>query len=218
MSKDGTVTAEDQAVIDAAALKEKQGTSETKTYTEAEVLKIKSDALATAGRTATALETQAAALKTREEAIALRDKEKEEEDYEKVRGNPAALTEHLQKQTIKKAEKDLADREAAFEKTKLEHQVTMDAANASTREQGVIALAVKYKVDEAALRELDLDLAKTELVAKRLTTLSPEQLGVKPPVVPKKRDSGVTIGSGGNLSGLSPKDTLKEIGRQLGPT
>ena len=127
----------------------------------------------------------------------------------------APLDEYQQRQVIKKAEQVLADREATFERTRLEHQVTMDAANAVARENGIDALAVKYKVDVTVLKDLDLDLEHTEKVAKSMTTLSPEQLGVKPPVVPKKRDSGVTQGTGGNLTGLKPKEILKEIDRQI---
>ncbi len=213
---DGTVTAEDQAVLDAAALKEKQETSKAKTYTEADVLKIKSDALSQAGRTSTVLDARETALKAREEAQVLRDKEKDEEDYEKVRGNPAALTEYQQKQTIRKAEKDLADREAAFEKTKLEHQVNVDAATTLALGQGITALAEKYKVDATVLKDLDLNLEQAEKVALRLTTLSPEALAkATNTTVQKKRDSGVTIGGGDTLGNLKPKEMLKEIDSQL---
>ena len=215
MTTDNTVAQKDTSGANQDTSKGKQETSDAKTYTEAEVLKIKSDALMTAGRSATALETREEAVKAREETQTNLDRAASEAEYERVRGNPTALDEYQQKQVIKKAEQGLADREAVFEKSKLEHQVTMDAANALNRENGIDALAVKYKVDVTVLKDLDLDLEHTKKVAKSMTTLSPEQLGEKPPVNPKLRDSGVTIGGGDNLSGLKPKEALKEIDRQI---
>ena len=212
---DGTVDPKDTSGENQDPSKEKQGTSEPKTYQEADVQKIVNDRLAAAGRDAKAIEAKTADLKAREEAVALHEKEKDEEAYEKVRGNPDALSKFEADKQIRAEKKALADEKDAFEKTKLEHQIAVEAANTLSKEQGIIALSTKYKVDATVLKDLDLDLEHTEKVAQRLTTLSPEQLGVKQPAVPKKRDSGVTIGSGGNLTGLSPKEKLKEIDRQL---
>ena len=212
---DTTVDPKDTAGANQDTSKGTQEPSDAKTYTEADVQKIKSDALMTAGRTATALETRETAVKEREETQANRDREADESERERLRGNPAGLTEYDQKRANKKAQDDLATREAVFERTKLEHQVAMDATNAIARENGIIALAVKFKVDVTVLKDLDLDLEHTENVAKQLTTLSPEQLGVKPPVVSKRRDSGVTLGGGSNLGDLKPKEILKEIDNRI---
>ncbi len=212
---DGTENKQDSSDANQDASKENQGTSNDKTYTEAEVVKIKSDALSKAGRDAQSTDAREATLKAREEAQTLRDKEHDEAEYEKVRGNPDAVTAFQEKREMAKREKELAGKTATFEREKLEHQVTTDAANALALTQGITALAEKFKVDADVLKDLALDLEHAEKVAQKLTSLTPEQLGVKLPEVTKKRDSGVTLGSGGNLSGLKPKETLKEIDRQL---
>ena len=214
---DGTVDPKDTSGANQDSSDGGQGTSGAKTYTEAEVLKIKSDALSKAGRDAQSTDARETALKAREDAQALRDREKDEEDYEKARGNPEALSALQKEKAAKLSSKTIKDERDALEREKVTLQVERDATNAVKRDIGIIELAEKYKVDTTVLKDLDLDLEHTEKVAQRLTTLSPEQLGVKQAPVPKKRDSGVTIGSGGNLTGLTPKETLKEIDRQLRP-
>ena len=223
MNTDGTENKQDTSGANQDTSGGNQGTSEAKTYTEAEVLKIKSDALSAAGRDAKANEARESTLKAREEAVALRDKERDEEAFEKARGNPEAISALQREREAKVESKRLADERAAIERDKLEVQIEKDAITAARREQGIVVLAEKYKVDAAVLKDLDLDLEHTEKVAQTMTPLSPEARAKLNPTTPanqpkKLRESGVTIGSGGNLTGLSPKDTLKEIDKQLRPT
>ena len=212
---DGTVDQKDTSDANQDSSKVKQGTSEdAKTYQEADVQKIVNDRLAAAGRDAKTQEARETALKAREEAQTQHDRERDEEAYEKARGNPEALSALQRERQDKATSKTIKDERDALEREKVALQVEKDATNAVKRDIGIIELAEKYKVDTTVLKDLDLDLEHTEKVAQRLTTLSPEQLGAKPTPVPKKRDSGVTIGSGGNL-GDNPKEILKNIDAKL---
>ena len=200
-----------------------QGTSNApKTYTEAEVLKIKSDALAKAGRDAKALEAKEEALRQREEAQAQRDKEQEEREYERVRGNPEALSKWQAERDLKKERDALQKERDALEREKVEHQVALEAAQKLTTAAQIGEIATKYKVDVAILNDFGLNVEQTEKIAQRLSSLPPAELerlknpGQQPKPAPVKRDSGVTHGGGGtNLGDLSPKDRLKEIDRRI---
>jgi len=201
MTTDRTVETKDTSAETPDSSKVKQETPIAKTYQESEVQKIVNDRLAQAGRDAKAFETQKADLAAREEAHAQWLKERDEEEYEKARGNPDALSALQREREAKSATKALKDERAALERDKLEHQVELDAARASTKERKIAELAQKYQVDAQTLKDLDLDIEHTEKVAQKLTTLSPEELApVAQTKEPKKRDSGITIGGGGEKS------------------
>ena len=207
---DGTEKTKDASGETQDTSKQTQETSKAKMYGESEVQKIVNDRLAKAGRDTKATDARETNLKAREEAIALREREKEEEEYEKVRGNPAALTEYQRNKQHRDATKTLADERAAFEREKLEQQVTVDVANALTKEQGLNALAEKYKVNGAVLKDLDLDLEHTEKVAQKLSTLSAEDLAkLNKTPAKKERDSGPNVGGTGGEK--SDEQRLKEM-------
>jgi len=216
---DGTDNQQDLSANEQTTSEGEQGTSnDAKTYQESEVQKIVNDRLAQAGRDAKALEAKEAALKEREFSLAQKEKEKDEEERERLRGNPEALSAFEQERQRKAELKTLADARAQIERDKMENQVTLETANKLLRDAKIIELSAKYKIDATILKDLDLDAERTEKVAQRLTTLSAEdlaKLGKAPAKDNKRRDSGVTIGGGGGLTGLSPKETLKNIDQQL---
>ena len=201
MTTDGTAETKNPSAETPDTSKVKQETPIAKTYQESEVQKIVNDRLAQAGRDAKSFEAKEADLKTREEAHQQWLREKDEEDYEKARGNPDALSALQRERETKAAAKALKDERAALERDKLEHQVELDAARALSKERKIAELAQKYQVDTQTLKDLDLDLEHTEKVAQKLTKLSPEALA---PVIQakeaKKRDSGITIGGTGDKS------------------
>jgi len=213
---DGTDNTQDTSGANQDTSGGEQGTSKAKTYQESEVQKIVNDRLAQAGRDAKTLETQKTDLAAREEAHAQWQREKDEEEYEKARGNPDALSALQQERAFKATAKSIKDERNALERERVAFQVERDAANAIKKEHDIVALAQKYKIDPQFLRDIPIDPEHLEKVAQRMTPLSPAELAkTTQDIVLKKRDSGVTLGSGGNLSGLKPKETLKEIDRQL---
>ena len=123
MDTDGTENQKDPsaeaAAKDAAnqqdASKGKQETSDApKTYTESDVQKIRSDALAKAGRDVKSIEARETVLKQREEAQAHKDREQEEREYESLRGKPDELKKWQDAKTIEKDRKAVqADRALA---------------------------------------------------------------------------------------------------------
>jgi len=224
MTTDVTTNQTDPSVATQDALKGEKVTSDaTKTYTESDVQKIVSDRLAKAGREAKAFEAKEEALRQREEAQAQRDREQEEREYEKVRGNPDALSKWQAERDLKKERDALQKDRDALEREKVEHQVALEAAQKLTNAAQISAIATKYKVDVAILNDFGLNVEQTEKIAQRLSSLPPAELAklTKPQQPanenpPKKRDSGVTLGGGStNLGDLSPKDRLKEIDRRI---
>ena len=201
MTTDGTVETKNTSAETPDTSKVKQETPTAKTYQESEVQKIVNDRLAQAGRDAKTLEAQKADLVARETAHQQWLREKDEEEYEKARGNPEALTSLQREREARAAKKEFEDAKAAFEREKLEHQVELDTARAVAKERKIAELAQKYQVDTQTLKDLDLDIEHTEKVAQKMTKLSPEELA---PVIQakeaKKRDSGITIGGTGDKS------------------
>jgi len=201
MTTDRTVETKDTSAETPDTSKVKQETPTAKTYQESEVQKIVNDRLAQAGRDAKTLEAQKADLVARETAHQQWLREKDEEEYEKARGNPEALTSLQREREARAAKKEFEDAKAAFEREKLEHQVELDTARAVAKERKIAELAQKYQVDTQTLKDLDLDIEHTEKVAQKMTKLSPEELA---PVIQakeaKKRDSGITIGGTGDKS------------------
>ena len=201
MTTDRTVETKDTSAETPDTSKVKQETPTAKAYQESEVQKIVNDRLAQAGRDAKTLEAQKADLAARETAHQQWLREKDEEEYEKARGNPEALTSLQREREVRAAKKEFDEAKAAFEREKLEHQVELDTARALTKERKIAELAQKYQVDTQTLKDLDLDIEHTEKVAQKMTKLSPEELA---PVIQakeaKKRDSGITIGGTGDKS------------------
>ena len=220
MPTDGTAKTDDQVAAEAAAaLKAEQETStDTKKYSESEVLKIKNDALAKVGRTDKEMTAREEAVKAREESQATLDRAKDEEAYEKARGNPTALEAITKDREAKAAAKTLKDEKDAFEREKVEQQVRLDTAEAVLKVDGIAKLATKFNVDLQTLIDLDLNLENTERIAQKITPLSADELaklGKKPAPKERPRDKGVVVGSSSNLGEGKPKDILKEIDRQI---
>jgi len=217
MNTDGTENLKDSSAKQDSSDGKQETSENTKTYQESEVQKIVNDRLAQAGREAKVFEQQSADLKKREEVISQREKEKEEEEYEKIRGNPDAISDWESKRNLRTEKKAIADKEAAFERDKVEQQIKIDAANSILNELKINELAEKYKLDASILKSFALDIETTEKVAQQMTTIPKDELtkSVVPVKDKKTRDSGVTVGGGTGLGDLSPKDRLKEIDRQL---
>ena len=220
MTTDRTVKTDDQVAAEAAAaLKAEQETSEkTKTYSESEVLKIKNDALAKVGRTDKEMAAREEAVRAREESQATLDRAKDEEAYEKARGDPSALDALSRVREAKVAAQALTEREKKLERDTVEQQVKLDTAEAVLKVDGIAKLATKFNVDLQTLIDLDLNLENTERIAQKITPLSADELaklGKKPAPKEKPRDKGVTIGSSSNLGDLKPGEILKEIDQKI---
>lgn len=216
MTMDGTVDLKDTSAVGQDASKGTQETSQAKTYLESDVQKIVNDRLAQAGRAAKALEAKEAELSAREEAHNQWLRERDEEEYEKARGNPDALS-ALQRERVAKTEaRKIKEERDALERDRVAFQVERDADNVIKKEQKITELAAKYQVNIADLKEFDLGIEAIEKLAMKLSPIPQADLAKTAKVEPKKRDSGVTLGGGSTrLGDLSPKDRLKEIDRRL---
>uniref|UniRef100_A0A6M3J691 Scaffolding protein n=1 Tax=viral metagenome TaxID=1070528 RepID=A0A6M3J691_9ZZZZ len=180
---------------------------ETKTYTEVEVQKMVSDRLAQTGREAKSLEQREAVIRQREEDYQRKQtdeqRRKDEEEYEKARDNPELLNTFQGKKQLREEREALAKERNQIEQDKLAHQVEIESAREIHREVEIWDIAQKYGADPVTLKELNLDIKQTELVAQKIGTKKSE-------TTPKvKHDSGMTIGGGNDLDSLSPREKIE---------
>jgi len=202
---------------------ETQGTSkQTRTYTEEELQKAKSDALAQAGRDAKALSDREAAIKAREEAAAESDRRREEAELTEARKDPDKLAQYNKKQADKQIEKQRkADSDAEklalrkereqLEREKAENEAVLKAWREDILERKVFELAGKYNLNPVVLKDgmKDLGLStaeQAEALAKRLSEKQPKE--------PLEVDSGVTSGHKGSMEGKSARQLYAEDFRE----
>jgi len=191
------------------------------TYTEEEVTKRISDELAKVGRDAKSLDVErvhlkklAESLETERAKIAKWQEEQEEEELRAAQDSPEALTLLQRKQALRKKEAEFAERQAAFDTAKVEHEAELQEARDVKREVTIWQIAGD-DIDPAKLKDAcDKLNAQTEEQIKAIAdTLRPEKredekplsrLGVKAPFS-LKADSGVTSGV---VPGDSPRDKV----------
>jgi hypothetical protein len=191
---------------------ETQGTSkQTKTYTEEELQKAKSDALAQAGRDAKAFSEREAALKAEKDAIEAEktkiadwQRQREQAELDEARKDPDKLAQWQKRQQEKtrdaefaKREADLNKRQVDLTKREAEHEAEITSAREAKLEMKVFELAGKYNLNPIVLKDgmKDLGLStpeQAEALAKRLS-----ETGKRPPEGEAlKPASGVTSGGG----------------------
>jgi len=182
---------------------------EAKTYTEGEVKKQVSDALAAAGRDAKALADKEAGLNAQQGAINARQAEIDEQErqrdaaeLEAARGDPDRLRVYQDRQSQKResagieAQKaDIKKQQADIDRQKTEHAAEIQAAQDAMLEIKIWQIATKYKVDPVALKNLNLPtVEQIEEVAK----VMPKQLGEgEAEATALTPDSAVTSGGQG---------------------
>lgn len=166
-----------------------------RTYTEEELQKAKSDALAAAGRDAKSLSEKEAALKADREAIEAEktriadwERRREEAELTEARRDPDKLAAWQKKQTEKtrdaefaKREQDVKKREQDLARREAETAETVKAAQETTLGMKVYEIAAKYELNPEELRKDMKDLTLTTLeqlekYAKRISTT-----GQRPP-------------------------------------
>ena len=192
---------------------------ETRTYSEAEVKKQVSDALAAAGRTAKQLTEKEASFQAREEAIKARETEiaefqrqRDEVELEEARSDPEKMREYQYKQAKKmeitnlEAQKaDIRRQQEEINRSKAEHEAEIKIARDTLTEIKLWQIGAKYGISHVALKELNLpDVEQAEKVAKALSAMAPKrpttgeaEAATEKPFTP---DSGVTSGTHGVFS------------------
>jgi len=184
---------------------ETEGTSkenEPETLTREQANKEISDKLAAAGRTAKQLEAKAQAIETEKQALQAREekiaqKEKEAEDKELAGAETDEEKAKIKaKFDIKAANRELANKVAAFEKEKAEHAAELEAAQETKKEILIFDIAKEAKIDPSDLKdyikELQLENPTPEQIKAAAKRLKPA--GEKTPLQP---DSNKTKGGAG---------------------
>jgi len=187
---------------------------EPETFNKETQAKAVSDALATAGRDAKALDVRGKGLEARETALkAEKDKiaqwqtARDAEELEAAGGDQEALTQIQRKKALRDKENKLSEERSTLEKDKLEHKAKIEAAEETEREIVIWEIAQKQGVDASKLKELCTELnlqtkEQIERVAKEMGE------GKAPPKLPLTPDPGETRGGGKDLSGMSSRQAF----------
>jgi hypothetical protein len=168
---------------------------QARTYTEEELQKAKSDALAAAGRDAKSLSEKEAALTAERGAIEAEktkiadwEREREQAELDEARRDPDKLAAWQKKQTQKtrdaefaKREQDVKKREQDLARREAEQEATVRATQEAQLGMKVYEIAAKYDLNPEELRKdmKDLNLTTLEQLekyAKRMSTT-----GERPP-------------------------------------
>ena len=191
-----------------------------KTYTETELQKAISDALAQKGRDAKTLADQAAGLKAQQDAIQAKEAELAEiqkqideaeleaarYDPDKLRTYQARQAEKQQRQSVEAERRQLAKEKAELERSRAEHQAEIDGARQLAMETKIYEIAARHEVNPAILKELKLTtVEQVETVAKHLSGMTPKEQ--KEEAAQFTPDSGVTKGG---TAEKSEEQQLKE--------
>lgn len=204
---------------------EDQGTSkeQAKTYTDEDVKKQVSDALATAGRSAKDLSDKEASIKAQEERnnaalarIEEFERQRDQAELTEAQGDPDLMREYQKKQaqkreqtTIESQRADLKKGQEELARSKAEHEAEIKSARETQMEIKLWQIAADEKVSPVELKDTAKDLNLTtieqvEAVAKRLRKVTPTlplegeaETTEEQPFTP---DSGVTSGSKGELT------------------
>jgi len=187
---------------------------EAKTYTEQEVQKQISDALAKAGRDAKTLADREASLTAQQGAIQAREAEVAEiqrqvdeaeleaarYDPDKLRAYQARQAEKHHRQSLEVERRQLAKEKAELDRSKAEHEAELQAARQAAMEAKVYEIAAKHEVNPAILKDLKLTtVEQLETVAKHLGGMTPKEQSAE--AAKMTPDSGVTIGAGESSEG-----------------
>ena len=160
-----------KAPQDKSSLKDGQPSGETKgitsetenlTYTQEQlneaITNAKSDALATAGRTATALEKREAAIKAREDAAKAEQERRDAAELAEAQKDPDRLAEYQSKQAERQRKKEQDDRDAAQDKREAEYDAKIEAAEKSEAEHNkeilIFEIASAKNIDPMNLKNL----------------------------------------------------------------
>lgn len=178
----------------------KEKENEPETLTREQANKEISDKLAAAGRTAKQLEAKAQAIETEKQALQAREekiaqKEKEAEDKELAGAETDEEKAKIKaKFDIKAANRELANKVAAFEKEKAEHAAELEAAQETKKEILIFDIAKEAKIDPSDLKDTvtELGLTTQEQIKAAAKRLKPA--GDKTPLQP---DPNTTKGGAG---------------------
>jgi hypothetical protein len=161
------------------------------------------EAKATATKALKAIEEANARATTAEEALKKAERAKDEAEYERVRGNPDALSDFQAKKAIKDAQSQLAKERAEIALQKAEHADDMAALNTWKIERSAQDIASKHKgVDYKDLIELtDGSAEKMEKMAVKLEKIpTTETAATKETEEENEPDSGEGRGHSGKSS------------------
>ena len=195
---------EQQTSTSEAPSADQQGTPTTpQTFTQEQVQKQVSDALARAGRVAKDLETRTADITAREARILKAEQERELAELEAVKDKPDELPIVQRRQ---KLAADIRTHNAEVERRNLEwatREAEINEAKATRFEVTVITLAEKHGVSAEVLKAKAFELAIT----------SAEGIAKLAEILPKKSilpvpDSGKSVG-GEDTSKLSPEEKFR---------
>jgi hypothetical protein len=199
MTDETKATKQDSSASQGTSAEDKGSTSstqapQTKTYTEKDLEKVRSDERAAAGRIKAEAERTKAELADLQRRLAEREKAEEEAEYDRVRKDPDQLTVFQTKQAIRIKERELALKEREISQREADHKAQMEEMNRWRAEQKAQELAKRYEVDSSLLLELsDGNLDKMTKAAERLSSATTKPTTGSGP----RPDSGVTSGTRG---------------------
>ena len=194
-----------------------KGTSggEPETYTEEQVTKAVSDALAKAGRTAKQLEKREAESKIRNDArqaeLDARQKRLDDAEFEAIKGDPDLEAAYKSKKRIEDAQKALDEDRRKLEAEKLEHTDKLKAADDTAREIAIWKIAIKHNADPAVVKEKADQLGVT---SEEQVEAIAEMIGSKEVKPGLKPDSGMTRGGAKSVEGQPARKIFADMFRE----
>ena len=180
-------------------------TSQAPPFTQEDVDKAVSDALARGGRDAKTLTnlsfTLQAAQKQFDDEKTEWQKRRDEEELDKVRDDPAALTAFQVQQKQREKERDLAQEKLKLEQDRAKHAEELKEVDIIKRTQAAAEVAMRLGVEISPLLEFtDGSVEAMEKLAKHLPKTGEAKPSLKP-------DSNKGVG-GMNFDKLSPQEKI----------
>ena len=167
---------------------------ETPTFTKSQVEKIRSDALAEAGRATTAAKDAAKRAEEAEKRLREHEDRRHSEELEAAKDDPDKYREVQRRQTDARARTQWEDDRRKFEQDKTEHQERLTRADAIERKQDAMDVAKQYGVDVEILLDVCSDKAAMEKLAVKLPKAGDSQVQGQTRVTGQV-DSGKTTGT-----------------------
>ena len=168
---------------------------DTLTFTKSQVDKIRSDALAEAGRATTAAKEAARRAEEAEKRLREHEDRRLSEELEAARDEPDKLREVQRRQADARTRAQWEDDRRKFDQEKTTFQERLTRADAIERKQDAMDIAKQYEVDFEILLEVCPDKTAMEKLAQKLPKVgetSQAQSGVR---VTGQVDSGKTAGT-----------------------
>ena len=187
--------------------------TEARTYTEEEKRNAISNALAKAGRIATAIEKREATVKAREDAIKAEQEKRDAAELAEAQNDPDKLAVYQSKQAERQRTKKQDERDAAQDKREAEHEAEINAAREAQKEIVVWQVASAKGIDPERLKNL---AEKFNLEGKeQIEELAEEIASGKPDATKKKitPDSLVTSGGKSSSEGKTSRQVFAEYFR-----